>query len=112
VQSVNGPAHTTIQGAPGVLGGVGAGAIRCARVASGSVLSGFTLTGGYTDLDSDGTEDRGGGAWCEPTAVLTNCIITSNSSDDDGSGVYGGTVYRSTISNNIGSENTDGAGAD
>jgi hypothetical protein len=53
VQSVNGPAVTILRGAS-----ADNGAIRCAYVGTGAVLSGFTLTNGWTD-------ESGGGAWCD-----------------------------------------------
>ena len=63
LQSLNGPAATVIDGA---------GAMRCAHLANGVVLSGFTLTNG-TALGS------GGGLWCESTSVVvSNCVLAGN----------------------------------
>jgi PKD repeat protein len=92
VRSVNGPEATVIEGAPG---------IRCAYLGSNAILSGFTLTKGY--------EERGGGAWCESSAMLTNCIVTGNSAASDGGGAYGGTLYNCILSGN--SAASDGGGA-
>lgn len=66
VQSVNGPGVTVIEGARGVNStffGLGDEAIRCAYLGEGGLLSGFTLTNGYTKLYRNG-----GGAWCTPSA--------------------------------------------
>ncbi len=87
VRSVNGPAETLIVG----------GEMRCAYVTNGAVLSGFTLTNGttasisscsYTDIPNN----RGGGAYCETNAVLTNCVLTGNWACYAGGGANGGTL--------------------
>jgi hypothetical protein len=96
VQSVNGPAVTTILG-----GGVtnGPAAVRCAWLTNGAVLNGFTIGGGATR----GTGDRtnllsGGGVWCaSAAAVVTNCLISGNFAWYYGGGVYQGTVSGSII---------------
>jgi PKD repeat protein len=117
VRSVTGPSHTLIAGAPTPGGGHGPGAVRCVYLAAGAVLSGFTLTNGYThDSDSGGISERGGGAWCASGAVLTNCVIVGNRAVGDGGGVYGGTLYRCVITGNSTQEsrnrNGDGGGVD
>ena len=95
VSSVNGPASTAI---------VGYG-LRCAALAGHAILSGFTLTNGFAYLQD------GGGVWCDSSAVVTNCVITGNSSytywDDgwqmpggSGGGVHGGNLYNCTLSGN------------
>lgn len=85
VQSVNGPEVTVIEGAPD---GVG-----CAFVGDGSVLSGFTLTKG-------GNTAYGGGASCEHSGVVTNCVLTGNSTVFNGGGAYRGTLYNCTLTGN------------
>ncbi|HXG46296.1 MAG TPA: choice-of-anchor Q domain-containing protein [Methylomirabilota bacterium] len=107
VRSVNGPAVTRIEGAPhaGALTGLEDNAIRCAYLASGAVLSGFTLTNGLTSGDADDEPlfvelGAGGGAWCEAGAVLTNCIIMGNRSVSVGGGVFGGVLNRCTLARN------------
>jgi len=98
VLSVNGPQVTTIAGGT---------RIRCAYVGSNSVLSGFTLTNGHASSTGEVTREMsGGGAWCEPGGVITNCIISGNSapngSSGGGGGIYGGTLYNCTLAGNSG----------
>ena len=60
--------------------GMGAGATRCLYLGGTSVLQGFTLTGGRT-VDGNGTDNsgrRGGGAYIDGTAQITDCVITNN----------------------------------
>jgi hypothetical protein len=117
-RSVSGPAQTLIVGAPDPGGGLGSKSIRCIYVAEVAVLDGFTLTNGYTRATPLGRSpnERGGGAWCETNAVLTNCIIVGNHANDDGGGVYGGTLFRCIISGNSTQDSLDrdgdGGGAD
>ena len=104
VKSLMGPEVTLIVGAPNPGGTNGDGAIRCAYVGVNAVLSGFTLTNGHTVAEAlvDWTsETRGGGAWCETSGVLTNCLITGNSAANDGGGGYGGYFYWCTLANNF-----------
>ena len=75
VLSVNGPDGTVIDGHR---------AMRCAYLTNGAMLVGFTLTNGatqsYTPSQPVFHTQRGGGAWCESTsAVLSNCVISGNS---------------------------------
>jgi hypothetical protein len=94
VQSVNGPADTTINGL---------NAVRCAYVGANAVLSGFTLTAGITRFDGDQYLERsGGGAWCEPSALLTNCVLTGNNASVVGGAVYQGTLRNCTLTGNSG----------
>ena len=98
VQSVNGPAVTTIAGS----GPIGAAAVRCVYLTNGAVLAGFTLTNGATQTSGDiYTNLSGGGVWCESaSAVVTNCTLTSNSATDFGGGAYYGTLSICTLAGN------------
>jgi hypothetical protein len=84
VQSVHGPEATVITG----------GLVRCAYLTNGAVLSGFTLTGGESargaTMSLYAALLYGGGAWCEPEGVLTNCILRGNWAIWGGGGARGG----------------------
>ncbi|MGD9782606.1 MAG: choice-of-anchor Q domain-containing protein [Kiritimatiellia bacterium] len=85
VIGVNGPEETIIVG----------GGMRGAYVTNGATLSGFTVTNGTTaSADgcsyTDGVNNRGGGAYCETNAVLTNCVLTGNWACYAGGGANGG----------------------
>lgn len=108
VQSVNGPAVTVIRGyqMPGSINGDSA--IRCVYLTNGSMLIGFTLTGGATQsYDTDG-----GGVNCDPwyaSVIVSNCIIGGNSAYYDGAGALGCTLINCTITTNSASSNGGGA---
>lgn len=96
LMSLNGPTNTLI------VGGIQQ---RCVYVGSNSWLSGFTLTNGQTAGSGDLTnEQSGGGAWCETGGVISNCIVTRNIMagfhSGLGGGIYGGTIWNSTIASN------------
>jgi len=99
VQSVNGPWVTTILG-----GGATnrATAVRCAWLTNGAALFGFTLDGGATQVSGNlTTAESGGGAWCASSnALIGNCVIVSNTAEQNGGGVFQGTVLNSLISSN------------
>jgi hypothetical protein len=100
VRSVNGAEVTIIQGAkaPGPVG-TGPAAVRCAYLTNGAALYGFTLTNGATHAGGDAARERcGGGIWCASvTAIVSNCIVTSNTASYYGGGVYSGTLNACTI---------------
>ena len=100
VTSVNGPAVTIIVGTL-----TNRYPVRCAYLTNGAVLSGFTLTNGMAMNQGKG---YGGGVFCQSnTAVVTNCMLVGNSSDN------GGGAYQGTLNNCIftGNSATAGGGA-
>ncbi len=105
VQSMNGPEVTCIVGAgSGGLTNNGDGAIRCAYLGPKAVLSGFTLTNGYTRGALNAYQEKsGGGAWCDISAVVTNCLVIGNSSSYLGGGIYGGTLINCRLIGNLSS---------
>lgn len=104
LESVNGPGATTIVGRQTRTNALGEVEVlewgRCVYLGTNAVLSGFTLTGGISE------RGEGGGAYCEGSAVVTNCVITGNGTlglfrpGYSGAGVRGGTLYNCTISSN------------
>ena len=92
VRSVNGPNVTAIKGQ----GPLGDAAVRCAYVGPNACLEGFTLSNGCTktDIGSIGEEQSGGGAWCEPSGLISNCIVTGNAAHYWGGGVCSFGVVR------------------
>jgi PKD repeat protein len=99
VESVNGPAFTSIYGQPYWYGIYYLPAMRCVYLADGATLSGFTLTYATAQL-LNGTAD-GGGAFCATTnSIITNCIVSGVSASGRGGGIYGGTVIDSVVSYN------------
>lgn len=116
VQSVNGPAVTTIQGVKGVSSPY-TNAVRCVFLATNATLSGFTLTNGGTGYYNNpnyglvGYGNHGGGVACpNRSGIVSNCIIIKNSSAYHGGGAFGGTLNNCTLSQNE-SYADDGGGA-
>ena len=103
VRSVNGPSVTHIVGspAPGSTN-PGPGAVRCAWIAAGATLQGFTLTNGSTLATGDENHERsGGGAFCQsPEAIVSNCIVAGNCAHTHGGGIQWGRAEASTIRGN------------
>jgi hypothetical protein len=105
VQSENGSSNTFIVGE----GPIGAAAIRCAWITNGAVLSGFTLTNGFTTSIGVGAEDSGGGVWCRSSAaIVSNCVLTENSASYGGGGAYNGALYSCTLISNSASSGIGG----
>ncbi len=87
--SVNGASSTVIDG-----GGPRLPTPPCISLTNGSMLIGFTVTGGRD-------EDIPGGVLCfSSNVVLINCVISNNISVSGTAGVSGGTLYNCTITDN------------
>src|SRR5262249_35824938 len=99
VQSVNGPAATTIVGARST--NSAPSGIRCAFLTTNAALIGFTLTNGCARTNGNAiTEQSGGGVWCEVTSArIHNCVIPGNSAADWGGGVFRGTLISCLLTN-------------
>ncbi len=107
VRSVNGPEVTVIGGyrVPGTTNGDGA--VRCAYLAKGAALFGFTLTNGATSDRAD--VGNGGGVWCDSsTTMVSNCVFSGNSAFESGGGTRGGTLFNCTL---LGNSAARGGGA-
>jgi hypothetical protein len=102
LRSVNGPQFTVIEGyqVPGTFNGDGA--IRYVYLANGASLSGFTLTNVATRAEGYGSwEMCGGGVWSESlNVVLSSCVVTGNSAESEGGGVYYSTLNNCTLTRN------------
>ncbi len=103
LRSVNGPAVTLIAGAadPASTNGLGTNAVRCAWLAEGATLIGFTLTNGATFFDEhDLINTSAGGLWCEDdNVVVSQCVFVGNSAVYAG-GVFGGRLYHCEMRHN------------
>ncbi|MBN1675370.1 MAG: PKD domain-containing protein [Kiritimatiellae bacterium] len=108
VIGVSGPEQTFINGT----GPNGSNAVRCVYLGEFARLTGFTLTNGATlDTDDERYDGNGGGAWCELTALVSNCVISGNSADCYGGGVYRGTLTDCILSGNSAEWGGGGAAA-
>lgn len=106
LRSVNGPDSTMIMGTnyPTVyVFNLGPNSVRCVWLTNGASLVGFTLAQGSTSVnDNNGTEENGGGIWCQGTNVIvSNCIFSCNAAWRGGA-AFGGTMIDCTFTNNIG----------
>ena len=104
VVSVNGYASTVIQGAL-TSPTNGPSAVRCAWLADGAVLGGFTLRNGATrTIGYLNTDQSGGGFWgASSNALVFNCLVTNNTANSGGGGVAYGTVLNSILTGNTAS---------
>jgi PKD repeat protein len=103
VQSVNGPESTFIVGKPGAgANGLGDAAYRCVYLTN-AVLSGFTVTNGFTRGPSTLTTVSywGGGIRADgPSGIVTNCVIVACNANTRGGGVYSGTLFDCVVVSN------------
>jgi hypothetical protein len=98
LRSINGPEFTAIDGG---------GTNRCANLATGVSLTGFTLTNGF----ASGYGNYGGGVCCPSLdAFLTNCVIVGNLVFDSGGGAYGCTLYDCALTYNAAYNESGGGG--
>ena len=100
VCSVNGPVVTVIRGK----GPMGEGAVRCAYLVDGAVLSGFTLAGGATRTSGGAyTEQSGGGVFCDHGGAVEHCDVLDGAASLNGGGVFcfrGGVVRNCILRRN------------
>jgi hypothetical protein len=109
VQSVNGPWVTIIQGVGATNGPA---AVRCAWLTNGASLIGFTLQGGATRNTGAATVEYGGGIWCASSnAIVSNCVIISNTANGYGGGVYQGWLRNCLVTGNSANTISEGAAA-
>jgi hypothetical protein len=47
-----------------------------------------------------GPDSAGGGAWCKPDALISNCMIVDCFASDEGGGVFGGQILSSRVCEN------------
>jgi len=73
-------------------------------VKAGATLAGFTLENGATDVDG-----FGGGAYCQWTSMVSNCVLSGNSTAIGGGAAGYGTLKQCTLIGNIASQNGGGA---
>jgi len=112
------PANTIIEGASSLSPisdgyGIGAGAVRCAKLGARATLRGFTLRGGRscsTSLTAQGEAYYGSGICADRTSVIIDCVI-SNCVATRGGGAYQGNYFncrfysnRATGGPNIGAQ--------
>jgi hypothetical protein len=102
VIGINGYTSTAIEGQQDPISKNGPAAVRCAWLANGAVLSGFTLRNGATPGNTGIMLDQqyGGGAWLSSNAVVCNCVFTNNSAYYGGGGVAFGTVNNCFLTQN------------
>ncbi len=99
------PATTIIKGAWDPVTTNGLGAVRGVHLNTSARLIGFTVTGGATYTNGNGSsyQDHSGGGVSERAnagASVSNCVIVGNTAATSGGGVIGATIYDSVITNN------------
>jgi hypothetical protein len=103
VVSLNGFAHTVIQGAWDPVSTNGPAAVRCAWLTNGAILNGFTLENGATWTNGDDLAlQSGGGVWCASTNTsVCNCLLSNNFASYGGGGIGFGTLNNSLVVQNV-----------
>jgi hypothetical protein len=104
VLSLNGPEQTIIEGAWDPATTNGPASVRCAWVAEGAVLGGFTLRGGSTPLN-------GGGVWSSGLGLVettVGCVITNCRAGGNGGGAFQGRLRDCIITGNTAGTNGGG----
>lgn len=91
IRSVNGPTGTIVNGNGQVTFS------RCFYLSANVILDGLTITNGFA-ISADG-----GGVYATSScAVMTNCVLTGNTADNNGGGAYGSTMNNCTLIGNVG----------
>ena len=103
VRSVNGPSVTTIRGRWDPVTTNGSAAVRCAYVGTNASLIGFALTDGATRNAGIEADGQGGGAWCEDSALVSNCVVSGNVAYGNGGGTRGGVLKGCLLAGNAAS---------
>jgi len=99
LQSLNGPASTSILGNPVI----GDSAVRCVYLTSGAALYGFTLANGATRTGNTDVfnERSGGGVNCASSSVvLSNCVISNCAAAYYGGAILSGSAWNCLIVSN------------
>ena len=91
---------------------VGTSVSRCIYATEGANISGFTFSNGHatTTAQTPGINGYGGGAYCDGSVFITNCIFVDNYAQTRGGGAYclSGTIILNSLFNN---NNSDWRGA-
>lgn len=111
VTSQNGSTNAVIEGVKDntTQNGNGNGAVRAAWLENWTKLSGFTIRNGATRAaGTTSLLQSGGGVWAlDQNALLTGCIITNNSAQQNGGGTFGTALENCLV---IANTATNGAG--
>ena len=109
LQSVNGPARTTIIGHEAS----NADSVRCVYLGSNACLMGFTISNGHAKTviyqGFDPNTRSGGGIRAEFSATVSNCLVTGNVSANKGGAIFGGRLFNCTLRSNVASNFGGGA---
>jgi len=104
--SVFGREATVIVGAPDLFtGDLGSNAVRCVYLTNHAVLTGFTLSNGYTREEGGSYYDpnsQGGGLHGNDGVVISDCFVTCNHAGNWAGGLYvsSGGLYASRVRSN------------